>query len=121
MSNTKHTAEPWVVYDGGRFLSIIPEDDMEDITIARTPEHIGKERKLADRFKDATEEDRANAARIVACVNAMAGVEDPAAFMEAARRELRGAVRDLNPATLDSRDLAPMRNALAGLLRALGG
>lgn len=37
------------------------------------------------------DEDRANAARIVACVNACAGIRDPAEAIEKAKEALRGA------------------------------
>lgn len=60
----------------------------------------------------------ANAARIVACVNALAGVPDPARAVEAARVALCEAIERLQCAVMDSRDLDTVekcRSALAGL------
>ena len=74
--NIKHTPEPWVYEYGSAYADI-----------------SGKSVRvmLADRDTSMTspcERDR-NVERTVKCVNACAGIEDPAAYIEAMRRELR--------------------------------
>jgi hypothetical protein len=69
----------------------------------------------------------ANGARIVACVNALAGIEDPAAFVaayEAMRRELRDYLDVLDNAPDESSTSeirAALRQADASLAAAKGG
>jgi regulator of RNase E activity RraB len=73
---TKHTPGTWrVILTGPRRSEI------------STP---GNPYVLATVYEDNSNENaRDNAERIVACVNACAGIEDPAAYIEAMRRELR--------------------------------
>lgn len=67
MNNMKHTPGPWIV---GR------RDILDDLQI-RTPDG-----QLIGACESETDPE-ANAARIVACVNALEGVKDPAALMAA--------------------------------------
>ena len=77
MSDQKHTAEPWK-YELGDL-----EDDDQDSYVpniySKDPPHESIFR--ADINGDYLQLDEANAKRIVQCVNAMAGIEDPQAFM----------------------------------------
>jgi hypothetical protein len=67
-----HTPTPWAI-DGEAFVSIVHEGD----AIA----------DLSDSPFDC-EQDHANAARIVACVNACEGIDDPAATLAEVREKL---------------------------------
>jgi hypothetical protein len=72
MSKEKHTPEPWIV-----------NDTSVGITISS-----GKQ-NLYLMYMSATRTDRdnsANANRVVECVNAMEGIENPAEFMESVRK-----------------------------------
>lgn len=71
--STKHTPEPW--HTEGAHIE--PAFLDRDGHIARCYADVGS-----------ADLDRANAARAVACVNACAGIEDPAAALAAAREEL---------------------------------
>lgn len=80
--NTKHTPEPWVLNE---FADIYDVDDSNGMLIAAV---FPCEDLLLETHK-------ANAARIVACVNACAGMEDPAAEIAALQEriaELEGRV-----------------------------
>ncbi len=70
MSTTKHTAEPWTSEGKGVFGA-----NRKVVMVAMCGDPIRAE-------------DAPTAARIVACVNACAGVEDPAAALTAAREAL---------------------------------
>lgn len=84
---TAHTPEPWaMVEDGGGSafsyeLRASPGGKLRGIALV-----------YADNPDDGTPgpEDTANAARIVACVNALAGVDDPGAALAEVRRVLLG-------------------------------
>lgn len=71
MTNFKHTPEPWHVpsYASPFFC------DAKDRTVGETCTTLSK----------GADEQAANASRIVACVNACAGIEDPVALMAALR------------------------------------
>ena len=73
-----HTATPWAFVSPhpGQF-AIIPENRQKHVT-THTLAYI----------RDFQSNDRANAARIVACVNACAGMTDPAAQIKALRDAL---------------------------------
>lgn len=91
-TTTKHTAEPWQEINGkirGPASELIVSD------------------KCAN---------EADLARIVACVNACAGMEDPAAAIASAKRALERAIRCASP-EWDVHEIADYKNAL----RALGG
>ena len=87
---SKHTPEPWVVDDG----IDCPENMADEIL-----RNAGEENEwVAVGIED--EEGYAssvaychpnNSQRIVECVNAMAGIEDPTAFVAAVRKILEGA------------------------------
>lgn len=81
----KHSPEPWALnpYDGGAPEIYGFSHRGQTRAIARVLYHNGSE----------DPEVRANAHRIVACVNALAGIEDPAAAIAAAREALE-ACRD---------------------------
>lgn len=73
---SKHTPEPWA-YDN-EFIVDASDNYLADCA--------GSDFSV--------EQDRYNAQRIVACVNAMAGIEDPGAFMEVVKQlELDAAER----------------------------
>ena len=71
------TPEPWSA-DAGYVFGQVPGGRPNGEGIARCHGSAG-----ARNGEHTQENDYANAARIVACVNALAGVEDPAAFVEA--------------------------------------
>lgn len=74
-----HTPEPWHLHPKDRYprtICVLIDGREVQISEANIP-RIDVE--------DAVEMANANAARIVACVNALAGVPDPAAFVKAAR------------------------------------
>jgi hypothetical protein len=79
MDERKHTPGPWQTDNMGLGLGHIRSSDPND------------QRMIA--YAQASPTD-ANAARIVACVNALEGIEDPAAFV-AAVRELVEAARSI--------------------------
>lgn len=81
---TKHTAEPWRVeapYRIGHDAGLLPIVAGNcGVAMVSDPLYHSKE---------------ANAARIVACVNAMAGIEDPASTLEMAREAIRKILRHI--------------------------
>jgi len=84
MSGAKHTAGPWHVggeYSQGEALLYIGAPSSPMILASMNEVHVST---------------RANATRIVACVNALEGIDDPAAFREAFG-ELVEALGDLMP------------------------
>lgn len=76
-----HTPEPW---SADRVTEIGP------IGISAGPTHIGEIIGTGDAAEDA-----ANAARIVACVNACAGISDPAATLRSAREAIAWALGEM--------------------------
>ncbi len=76
MSTTKHTAEPWRISEGHDFSHLAIVADVA-VPIAHISNWL------------LSEQMRANAARIVACVNACQGVEDPTRFIQCAKAVLR--------------------------------
>lgn len=97
-TTTKHTAEPWGVEN--------------DIYCARRIYACGDGSRIVDVCGDSEEAgDMANADRIVACVNACTGMEDPANGIEKARTLLR----------LLSSKQDGVGHQAAEALRALGG
>lgn len=68
----KHTPEPWEV---DSMMVVGPRSEADDQTFGMI---IG----LADIYGD---NEKADATRIVACVNALAGIDDPEAFMQDVR------------------------------------
>jgi hypothetical protein len=102
MSTTKHTAAPWI-YTG----SVLVEDQNRNV-VARCNTH----------FRMDAEE--ANAARIVACVNACAGIEDPAAALAEAKEALRKILRHI-PASSGGASVSADVHLCKQALRALGG
>jgi hypothetical protein len=74
--NVKHTPGPWRIAAG---------------VVICAADHAGNSAQVATTQYSAFtwEEEERNAERIVSCVNACAGIEDPAAYIEAMRRELR--------------------------------
>jgi len=86
----KHTSEPWVVYNAG---------DEGDTYIGDKEGHVSP---IAENFAEA------DAFRVVTCVNAMAGIEDPAAFVKAVREIIDGA----SPSHTDGEDGKPIYRRL---------
>lgn len=72
MSEAKHTPEPWSVHSK-RVWTV--EDDCGD--------------PVAGTFAREEVENIANSSRIVACVNAMAGIDDPAAWVKGVKAALK--------------------------------
>lgn len=87
MSNQfKHTPEPWVLYDDGELGSdiILANVDGENYDLARIPTEGDEGRPPTER--------KANAKRIVACVNGCAGIVDPETTVPELVAALRAAV-----------------------------
>jgi hypothetical protein len=86
MSETKHTPEPWRIArfaygeDSGAYVSAGPVLNIEKVIATLYP--------YAFYHMDA-ETANANAFRIVDCVNALAGIEDPEAFVKEAKAALQ--------------------------------
>ena len=76
---SKHTAEPWMIYKNYNDVPVIGQMSKREMLICSMIEDETYDIK-ADQAEMA-----ANAARIVACVNAMAGIDDPAAELERLR------------------------------------
>jgi hypothetical protein len=72
--NTTHTPEPWSQSDTWVFAA-----DREFISVSFGHKQFTDQRASA----------KANAERIVACVNALAGIEDPEAFVKEAKAALQ--------------------------------
>jgi hypothetical protein len=74
MSETKHIPEPWSQSDTWVFAA-----DREFIAVAFGHKQFTNGRANAN----------ANAERIVACVNALAGIDDPEAFVKEAKAAMQ--------------------------------
>lgn len=72
MSESKHTPEPWSIDQDGTIMANDPNDT-----------YISGKITLGDCFSES------NARRIVACVNAMAGMEDPENDMKKLDQDMR--------------------------------
>jgi hypothetical protein len=76
---SKHTAEPWEVHENGmpehRYFTILR--GAIDVGPRREGEPIAHNRYSAMH----PDEDKANAERIVACVNALEGIENPSTIL----------------------------------------
>ena len=70
----KHTPEPWMHLNGEHTIWTRLNDGCRGMPIARV--------------NTVMPQDQANAARIVACVNSLAGLDDPASALKAAREAL---------------------------------
>jgi hypothetical protein len=82
MSETKHTLEPWRVHSyGPDEPTWILGPEPGTIFVARMGSTMG--------CNDASrEEEKVNACRIVACVNALDGIEDPAEWVRDAMESI---------------------------------
>lgn len=107
MSNTKHTPEPWV-YDAQGHQGIIT--DTEGFTIVRVEcvQQPGPGGLVGPQV-----------ARIVSCVNALAGIDNPALAIKAAREALDSLSGILIPASPDGQ--AMVRTVARRALALLGG
>ncbi|MBL7942473.1 MAG: hypothetical protein JNM00_06890 [Flavobacteriales bacterium] len=76
MSDTKHTPEPWIVKAG-------PHEN-EHIIIAGNSQP--GEKRIAEGLMRGETYGKADADRIVACVNAMAGIDNPETFMQVVKQ-----------------------------------
>lgn len=79
MNEQKHTPAPWMV--DPTFKSEVQTHEDKTISSCWHEHAVGKTITLNDVLACPIEESAANAARIVACVNALEGIDDPAAFM----------------------------------------
>ena len=113
----KHTREPWIAgeYPPGarvRSYAAMSEDGALLASMQTVSIHVGK---LPG---------KANAARIVACINACAGIEDPAAELARLRR-VEGAAREVLTETVQAGEFFTQdyvsRSALDSLRSALEG
>lgn len=88
---TAHTAEPWKFFETpfGVVVTGEPDGDADD-----EGRPIDRTHYIADMRDNGM--DFADAARIVACVNAMAGVADPAAELSRLRADAEGLAEALN-------------------------
>ena len=93
--NTTHTPEPWV--NGNALLKSDGTDLMLDY--GHYTAHIG-------RISSMSENDIAIASRIVACVNACAGMEDPAAEIERLKAQRDELVMDAADIAMQGADAA---------------
>lgn len=115
-STTKHTAEPWRIWHGNERRTRIG-NGMTDVAICE------------DNAPMAKDEHKANASRIVACVNACAGMEDPTRVLLQVRTALRDMIKANEQLMPGVRHIAVQDYALlndapilaAHALRALGG
>jgi hypothetical protein len=94
----KHTKEPWSVRGGVEHLEDGPDEYVAEIEPAPCATFRGDVCRIQSAVCISGighEESAANANRIVTCVNAMAGIEDPQAFVEshAAMLEALGALK----------------------------
>lgn len=114
-TTTKHTAEPWTLDDG----IVGPEQMVQGIQdgAGTDNEWIALGLDDEDGFAECTAYAHpSNAARIIACVNACAGMEDPAAALAEARtliNQARGLIDEGATSTAD--------NMLEAALRAISG
>lgn len=121
---TTHTPGPW------RADAWASHAETSILSDAPLPEKVGDQKVLPGPFVIAecncslsSAQDEANAARIVECVNALAGIEDAAAFMERARRlevvnsELRGRIGNVIRRTAELEVIQIERDELAMALR----
>ena len=77
---TKHTLEPWVtVGDGADIFAGATAPCYDDAT------HIADCQSATPGLIGMTVEQAANAQRIVACINAMEGIDDPGEFVKHAK------------------------------------
>ena len=117
MSTTKHTAEPWsITLDerpelGGAFFTI-RDSNGGPLAIVLDPDQDSTP------DGDVAAAEQANAARICACVNACADIEDPAVLAKA-REGLRYLIKCLDPESPIGAE--EMAQCAAEILRALGG
>ena len=79
MTDQKHTKEPWMV--DATFKSEVQTHDDKTISSCWHEHGVGETITLNGILDCTIEESAANATRIVACVNALAGVEDPDGLM----------------------------------------
>lgn len=80
MSGAKHTAEPWRERMGD--ILTVEQKDGDDVLIAGVGKSCGTRSAPYWPVKAGKPEGKANATRIVECVNALEGIDNPAAFRE---------------------------------------
>lgn len=86
---SQHTPEPWYIFPNPWPPSIRTSERGYEIARVQSPYTNSKYR----------DEERANGNRIVACINACAGIADPKAAIDAAREALTGIARQYKPCT----------------------
>lgn len=103
--NPKHTPEPWRIYEDMACDNLalgdlqICDKDKEEIAVVRFNSCDSAE----------------NAARIVACVNAFAGIADPEAAIRAAREALAWAANHVEWSAKNDGEIIKINLALAML------
>ena len=86
MSETKHTPEPWRIAryaygeDSGAYVSAGPVLNSEKVIATLYPYSF---------YNMDADTANVNAERIVACVNALTGIDDPEAFVKEAKAALQ--------------------------------
>ena len=106
------TKEPWHCDDGMRRTAIVDSDGRQvAMATGEAPMHD-------QRGASTSEIQAANAARIVACVNALAGIPDPAAAIEEVRATLTWIVGASSAENVN--DLNNIHHAAMRALRMLG-
>ena len=105
---SKHTPEPWVVEDRQDIDTNFYSDDATVSIIGGCQEYIFAHRDIEER--------RANARRIVTCVNACAGMDDPAAEIAELKRQRDELLAALNYARDYLGDIPARGMVLLGLI-----
>ena len=92
----KHTPEPWEFAEWNTGINNSPGFGlMTDVGSLNVTVHTRKPKGNGFDEVDCTDQAIADARRIVSCVNACAGIEDPAAAIQAARDALEAARPEL--------------------------
>jgi len=125
----KHTPEPWeVTTDGQGFPHVVTRREAPDsvtrarfaflLQTCRLPPVLYSAGQGGEKTRETggAAERKANADRVVACVNAMRGIEDPAALVRAAREVLI----DLDNLTTEEFRAGCDQTSRENLRRALG-
>ena len=103
---TKHTPEPWAIYNKHGFETNISGGNIRIAEVKHyskeddlfTTDSMNENGDLTEYIDPRINEGKSNAARIVECVNACAGMEDPAfeiAFLREQLRECTDALRGM--------------------------
>jgi hypothetical protein len=105
MNEMKHTKEPWRIDAGPRHYYIKGDDGQNVALMAHPDTDNGYPVATAD----------LNATRIVACVNALAGVAEPEKAIKEAREALKAAESELRDLYYDHPVRIQIRKALEAI------